>query len=173
MGLAEWNSAAVAEAEAALLACCGSPRWARVLVKRRPYASVAALMADAEAVWFELPESEWLAAFACHPRIGERKADVATSVQFADWSGREQSSAQATLEAVATALVEGNWAYEAKFGFLYIVFASGRTAPELLAILEERLGHDRDTELNEAARQQWAIAKLRMERQGLGKLPSK
>jgi OHCU decarboxylase len=167
MDFAEWNATAVGEAEAALLACCGSARWARVLVERRPYASAEALMVDAEAVWFEMPESEWLAAFACHPRIGERKAEAATSVQFADWSGREQSAAQATLEAVATALVEGNRAYEAKFGFLYIVFASGRTAPELLAILEERLEHDRPTELREAARQQWEIARLRMGKQGL------
>jgi OHCU decarboxylase len=113
-----------------------------------------------------MPEEEWLAAFACHPRIGERKAEVdaigGAGAQFADWSGTEQRSAQATLEAVAAALVEGNRAYEKKFGFLYIVFASGRTAPELLAILEERLGHDRETELNAAARQQWAITKLRL-----------
>jgi 2-oxo-4-hydroxy-4-carboxy-5-ureidoimidazoline decarboxylase len=132
------------------------------LVERRPYASVATLMADAEAVWFEMPESEWLAAFACHPRIGERKAEMETTRQFADWSGNEQGAAQATLEEVARALADLNRAYEAKIGFLYIVFASGRTAPELLAVLQERLEHDRATELMEAARQQWEITRLRM-----------
>lgn len=166
MTLSEWNQSTPEQAVGALLSCCGSQRWAQVLAERRPYASLAALLVDAEAVWFALPEDEWLAAFACHPRIGERKAELASlggaGAQFADWSGTEQRSAQATLEAVSTALVEGNRAYERKFGFLYLVFASGRTAPELLAILEERLGHERATELNEAARQQWAITHLRL-----------
>jgi OHCU decarboxylase len=166
MAFEQWNTAQTPQAEATLLACCGSPEWARVLAHRRPYASFDALLADAEAFWFELPESEWLAAFACHPRIGEAKAPPSAGAQFAHWSGTEQASAQATLEAVAAALAEGNRAYEAKFGFLYIVFASGRTAPELLRVLEDRLENDRATELREAARQQWAIAKLRMERMG-------
>ncbi len=160
--LEAWNSAGVVEAETALLSCCGSPQWARTLVERRPYASFAALLVDAEAVWFEVPESEWLAAFACHPRIGEKKSEVQTTAQFAAWSGSEQGAAQATLIDVESALAEGNRAYETKFGFLYIVFASGRTAPELLRILEQRLGNDRATELREAARQQWAITRLRM-----------
>jgi OHCU decarboxylase len=166
MTLPEWNQLPAEPASEKLLSCCGSHRWARVLAERRPYPSLRALLVDAEEFWFAMPEEEWLAAFACHPRIGERKAETAAiagaGAQFADWSGTEQRSAQATLEAVSTALVEGNRAYERKFGFLYIVFASGRTAPELLAILEERLGHDRATELNEAARQQWAITELRL-----------
>jgi OHCU decarboxylase len=164
MRVADWNQLPAEEAREALLSCCGSPAWAHALLERRPYASLAALLIDGEAAWFALPESEWLTAFACHPRIGERKADTATTVQFAAWSGTEQSSAQATLEAVAKALAKGNKLYEERFGFLYIVFASGRTAPELLAILEERLLHDRATELNEAARQQWEITRLRMTR---------
>jgi 2-oxo-4-hydroxy-4-carboxy-5-ureidoimidazoline decarboxylase len=164
MTLGEWNGAERDRAREKLLSCCGSGRWVEALVEQRPYASVEGLIVDAEAFWFELPEAEWLRAFACHPRIGEWKAEVGTTAQFADWSGTEQRSAQATLEAVGAALVEGNRAYEAKFGFLYIVFASGKTAPELLAILEERLGHDRETELNEAARQQWAITRLRLEK---------
>ncbi len=166
MTLPEWNQLPAEEATEKLLSCCGSDCWAKLLAAHRPYRSLDALLLDCEEFWFALPEEEWLAAFACHPRIGERKAETAAiggaGAQFADWSGTEQRSAQATLEAVSTALVEGNRAYEQKFGFLYIVFASGRTAPELLAILEERLGHDRATELNEAARQQWAITNLRL-----------
>ena len=160
--LEEWNGAGLADAEQALLSCCGSPLWAKILVGRRPYASFKALIVDAEAVWFEMPEDEWLRAFACHPRIGERKADVGMTAQFATWSGSEQEAAQDTLDAVAERLVTGNRRYEERFGFLYIVFAKGRTAPELLKILEERLEQDRATELNEAARQQWEITRLRM-----------
>lgn len=166
MTLPEWNHAALDVAAGALLSCCGSPGWARTIAERRPYRSQEALRGDAEAVWFALPEPEWLAAFACHPRIGERKADLAAigeaGARFADWSGNEQHSAQATLDSVASALIEGNRAYERKFGFIYIVFASGRTAPELLAILNQRLSRDRPTELHEAARQQWAIATMRL-----------
>jgi OHCU decarboxylase len=162
MGLAEWNSAEVVEAEAGLLACCGSAGWARAVAAGRPYASYEELMETAEREWFGQPEAEWLAAFACHPRIGEKKAPVAAGAQFAAWSGSEQGAAQATLAAVEERLVAGNREYEAKFGFLYIVFASGRTAPELLEVLESRLGNDRAAELLEAARQQWRITELRM-----------
>lgn len=164
MGLADWNSTEVAEAEADLSACCGSAAWARTVVAGRPYFSVEALMEAAERVWFAQPEAEWLAAFACHPRIGETKATVDAGEEFARFSGSEQRAALETVAAVAQRLVEGNRAYEAKFGFLYLVFASGRTAPELLEVLELRLGNDRAAELQEAARQQWRITELRMGR---------
>jgi len=121
-------------------------------------------MVDAEAVWFEMPEKEWLEAFACHPRIGEKTSQGGTTGQFIAWSGAEQGAAQGTLDGVQDRLVEGNRAYEERFGFLYVVFASGRTAPELLEILEARLERDRESELMEAARQQWEITKLRMTR---------
>lgn len=162
MTLTEWNGVAEEVAGERLLSCCGSEQWVAAMVEQRPYASIGALLADAEAFWFELPEAEWLRAFACHPRIGECKAEVGSTAQFAAWSGNEQRSVQDTLAAVETALLEANRAYEAKFGFIYIVFASGKKAPELLAILKERLGRDRSMELNEAARQQWAITRMRL-----------
>jgi 2-oxo-4-hydroxy-4-carboxy-5-ureidoimidazoline decarboxylase len=166
MTLPEWNALPDDQAISTLLSCCGAPLWAKTLAESRPCSTVDALIPEAQTLWFAQPEAEWLAAFACHPRIGQRDARLtslgAAGAQFADWSGTEQRSAQATLEAVSTALIEANRAYERKFGFLYIVFASGRTAPELLAILEHRLDHDRATELHEAARQQWAITNLRL-----------
>ena len=162
--LARWNAADPEDARAALLSCCGSPQWAEVLLLRRPYADLASVVVDAEAAWFALPESQWLAAFACHPRIGERKAEAASTDQFAAWSGSEQAAAQATLEDVSDKLREGNKIYEQRFGFLYIVFANGRTAPELLDVLEARLRNERPAELAEAARQQWEITRLRITR---------
>jgi OHCU decarboxylase len=159
--LAGWNRAETADAEAKLLACCGSRRWAAELVARRPFSSADDLMQAAEALWFSLSEADWLEAFACHPRIGERKP--ATTDYLAS-SESEQAAAQQTLDGVAEKLLTGNREYEARFGFLYIVFASGRSAPELLAVLEERLTHTREEELQEAARQQQRIANLRMER---------
>ncbi len=157
--LKTFNEQASEEAEAALLACCGSRRWARELVARRPFADATALMVEAERLWFSLGEEDWLEAFACHPRIGERKA---ATTDYLLHSSSEQAVAQETLDDVAVALLVGNRAYEDRFGFLYIVFASGRSAPELLAVLEERLEHTRAEELAEAARQQQRIAELRM-----------
>jgi len=159
--LAQWNRLPKGEAEAKLLACCGSRRWAESLVARRPFASVEALNEAAERLWFSLAEADWLEAFACHPRIGEHRA---ATTQYLASSELEQAAAQKTLDEVAEALVAGNRLYEERFGFLYIVFASGRTAPELLAVLNERLTRSREEELHEAARQQQRITALRMQK---------
>ena len=146
---------------ASLLACCGSQAWASRLCSARPSRSQQALLQASSEIWFALPETDWLEAFACHPRIGEVKPGT---TGFLTHSTDEQSAAQQTLAQVSEQLLEGNRAYEAKFGFLYIVFASGRTAPELLAVLQQRLQNTRAEELHEAARQQDRITRLRLER---------
>ena len=159
MTLDEFNEATPDAAATQLLSACGSRRWAATVSANRPFETPEALIADAEIVWFALDESDWLEAFACHPRIGEKKAPT---TNYLAHSESEQSAAQQTLDAVADALLAGNRAYEAKFGFLYIVFASGRSAPELLAVLESRLANGRAEELLEAARQQLRITNLRL-----------
>ena len=156
-----WNQLPIDDAEDALLACCGSLQWAATLASRRPYADVQALIDDAAAVWLALPEAAWLEAFAQHPRIGEKKALTST---FLASSAVEQAAAHRTLDEVAVALTRGNRAYEEKFGFLYIVFASGRTASELLGILNHRMTRTREQEVQEAAQQQLQITRLRMNR---------
>ena len=160
-----FNGQLAAEAHAALLACCGCRLWAEILTQQRPYGSATEAMERASALWFTLAESDWLEAFAQHPRIGEVKAPVSA---FLTHSTGEQAAAQETLAGVAAQLFEGNAAYEERFGFRYLVFASGRTAPELLAVLNERLGRTREEELEEAARQQDLITRLRMERWLMG-----
>ena len=159
MTLQEFNAATPEAATTQLLTCCGSHRWAATLSTNRPYDTPEALIADAETVWFSLDEPDWLEAFACHPRIGEKKAPT---TGYLAHSESEQAAAQQTLDAVAEALLAGNREYEAKFGFLYIIFASGRTAPELLAVLQSRLVNTREAELQEAARQQMRITNLRL-----------
>ena len=159
--IGRFNSLGAEEVLATLLSCCGSRAWAQAVAAGRSYGSGEQLLAAASEVWFALAEPDWLEAFACHPRIGEVKSPATT---FLTHSTAEQSAAQATIAQVATRLVEGNHAYEARFGFLYLVFASGRTAPELLAVLEQRLGNTRAEELQEAARQQDHITRLRLER---------
>lgn len=159
--LAEWNSAVADEALRTMIACCGAKRWAASMVEQRPFAGIVELSEAADRTWSEMQEADWLEAFACHPRIGERKAAYATA-QSAAWSRQEQSSAASASEKILTELAEGNALYEERFGFTYIVCATGKSAEEMLAILERRLASDRDTELREAAEQQRQILQIRL-----------
>ncbi len=163
--LAAWNAADEAAALEAMLACCGSKRWAAAMVALRPIGSVVELSEAADRVWSTMQETDWLEAFACHPRIGERKrVHAATRAvgRSAAWSRQEQSSANAANESVLAELAEGNTLYEQRFGFTYIVCATGKSAEEMLAILKRRLANNRDTELREAAEQQRQIMQIRL-----------
>jgi 2-oxo-4-hydroxy-4-carboxy-5-ureidoimidazoline decarboxylase len=159
--LAAWNGAPEAEATEAMLACCGARRWAIAMVAARPIRSVEDLSATADRLWNSVSEADWLEAFACHPRIGERKAVFAPG-RSAAWSQQEQSSMNDTEAAVRANLAEGNAGYEERFGFTYIVCATGKSATEMLAILNRRLNNDREAELREAAEQQRQIMQIRL-----------
>ncbi len=159
--LAAWNAAAEAAALEAMLACCGSKRWAAAMVALRPIGSVAELSEAADRVWSTMQETDWLDAFACHPRIGERRPAHA-SAKSAAWSRQEQSAAKAANERVLAELAQGNALYEQRFGFTYIVCATGKSAQEMLAILRRRLASNREAELREAAEQQRQIIQIRL-----------
>ena len=163
--LAAWNIAAESSALEAMLACCGSKRWAAAMVALRPIASVEALSDAADRMWSTMQEADWLEAFACHPRIGERKPAVAVahaSSQSSAWAHQEQSAAITANELVLTELAEDNQLYEQRFGFTYIVCATGKSADEMLTILKRRLASDREAELREAAEQQRQIMQIRL-----------
>ncbi|HEX6097981.1 MAG TPA: allantoicase [Thermoanaerobaculia bacterium] len=138
-----------------LLKVCGSLRWTESVAAARPYASWDDLLGRASAAWSALGESDWLEAFGAHPRIGERKAG---------WSQQEQSGTHSAADETMRALAEGNRAYEEKFGFVYLICATGRTADEMLASLRERLTHSRDEEVRIAAEEQRKITELRLEK---------
>lgn len=159
--LAAWNAAEEAAALEAMLACCGARRWASAMVESRPITSVAELSAAADREWSSMGEGDWRQAFACHPRIGERKASHA-SAQSAAWSIQEQSAATSAAQRVLAELTEGNAQYERRYGFTYIVCATGKSAEEMLAILKRRLSSDVETELREAAEQQRQILQIRL-----------
>jgi len=159
--LAEWNRAVADEALLAMIACCGAKRWAAAMVEQRPFASIVDLSEAADRTWSEMQEPDWLEAFACHPRIGERKV-AHVSAQSAAWSRQEQSAAASATERVLSELAEGNALYEERFGVTYIVCATGRSADEMLGILQRRLTNDRAEELREAAEQQRQILQIRL-----------
>ena len=156
-----WNKADEASALDAMIACCGARRWASAMVALRPIGSVVELSEAADRVWATMNETDWMEAFACHPRIGERKA-VHASAQSVEWSRQEQSSAASASERILVELAEGNALYEERFGFTYIVCATGKSADEMLAVLQRRLARNRDAELREAAEQQRQILQIRL-----------
>lgn len=156
------NRLAPEEAERALLACCGSERWAREVAARRPFRDVGQLLDTGERVWFELGREDWLEAFRAHPRIGEKKAEAVVSEDARRWSEGEQSRARDAATETLDALAAANREYEERFGFIYIVCATGRTAGEMLALLRARLKNDVETELRVAASEQWRITELRI-----------
>jgi 2-oxo-4-hydroxy-4-carboxy-5-ureidoimidazoline decarboxylase len=159
--LKAWNQTDEAEAMEAMLACCGARRWGSAMIALRPFKSVFKLSEAADRVWGTMEEPDWMEAFACHPRIGQRIVAQA-SAQAVLWSHQEQSQANAADERLLARLAEGNALYEQRFGFTYIVCATGKSAGELLAILERRLNSSRDAELREAAEQQRQISQLRL-----------
>ena len=159
--LSHWNEASAGDALDAMMACCGSRRWAEAIVALRPIGSIQELSAAADRVWSAMEEADWLEAFACHPRIGGgRPADA--SKQSAAWSRQEQASARDATKRVLGELEEGNLSYERRFGFTYIVCAAGKSAEEMLEILNRRKASDRAAELGEAAEQQRQITQIRL-----------
>ena len=130
----------------------------------RPFASANDLMAKADSVWWSLRDEDWLEAFRAHPKIGEQKAAAVQSEQARSWSAQEQSGVQDAATETKAALAAGNHEYEARFGFIFIVCATGKSSAEMLTILNGRLQNDPGTELRVAAEEQRKITRLRLEK---------
>lgn len=161
-GLERLNSLPANEAEAEFGKCCGSTNWARRMTAECPFANANQLMTIADRVWWSLEPDDWLEAFGSHPKIGENKAARATAAEAEVWATQEQSGARDAGEETVRSLAELNRQYEDKFGYIYIVCATGKSSEEMLAILRERLPNDAETELRIAAREQARITKLRL-----------
>lgn len=151
-------------ARAEFLKCCGSTRWAQAMTAVRPFRAIDDLLAKADRAWWSLDKEDWLEAFRAHPKIGEQKAGAAQSEQARSWSEQEQSAVSRATAEVMSALAAGNREYENRFGFIYIVCATGKSSAELLTILQARLGNDTETELRNAAEEQRKITCLRLEK---------
>ena len=162
--LQKLNALPSEQAKAEFLKCCGSQAWANALSAARPFADVEALFHKADSVWWSLSESDWLEAFRAHPKIGEQKAATAQSEQARSWSAREQSGVQDAAAETKAALAKGNQEYEERFGFIFIVCATGKSSEEMLRTLNQRLQNDRGTELRAAAEEQRKITRLRLEK---------
>jgi len=162
--LAWLNSLTAEEATKELRQCCGSRRWAEQMSNDRPYPTLEALTTHADQLWWLLTPEDWLEAFRSHPKIGEKKASNHVSAQSQQWSGQEQAGVSSASQNTVDSLAELNRTYDQKFGFIFIICATGKTSDEMLAALKERLHHDSDTELRLAAAEQSKITQLRLKK---------
>jgi OHCU decarboxylase len=170
--LGQWNDLPIDQATRAILPCCGSTAWAQGMVARRPLADERVLLAASSNVWNSLMRSDWMEAFQSHPRIGESQAAQPPSAQSVSagfvspqsvsWSAQEQRDVDDASANAKSALADANREYERRFNRVFIVCATGKTAPEILEILRRRLKNDDETELNEAADQQRQITEIRI-----------
>ncbi len=144
--------------------CCGSESWCRAMVQHRPFATIAELHRMVDRAMDELDERDWLQAFESHPQIGDLTSLRMKFTGNKDWSAAEQSGVATANDQILTELAEGNAEYLAKFGFIFIVCASGKSAAELLSCLQLRLPLDLAVELRNAVAEQRKITHLRIDK---------
>ncbi len=152
------------EARDLLRGCCGASAWVEGMLARRPFESRETLLATARDEWFSLEPSDWLEAFGHHPKIGDREALRQRFARTAHLSEREQSGVDGASEEILAALAEGNREYERRFGYIFIVCATGKSAGEMLELLRTRLPNPPDVEIRIAAGEQAKITELRLEK---------
>lgn len=162
--LTQLNQLSADEAEQEFLKCCGSKRWAQILAAARPFPDACELFSKADDLWWSLNETDWLEAFGAHPKIGEEKVATSQSVEAAAWSAQEQSGVANASADTINQFAQRNREYDVKFGFVFIVCATGKSSEEMLAIINERMSNDPQTELRIAAEEQNRITRLRLEK---------
>jgi allantoicase len=159
------NAADATAATASLMRCCGSRRWASLMVQARPFASWTAVHGMAKWFWWQLSDEDWVEAFGHHPRIGADPTALAEKFRStAEWSGDEQAGMAAASDDIIAELVSENTAYEDRFGYIFIVCATGLSAQEMLARLQARMPHGVENEIRIAAAEQVKITAIRLDK---------
>mmetsp|Transcript_69754 Transcript_69754/g.145442 ORF Transcript_69754/g.145442 Transcript_69754/m.145442 type:complete len:175 (+) Transcript_69754:12-536(+) len=153
------NALSEPDAIAAFFACCGCKKYAQSMASSRPFADAEAMKATSDKIWSECGREEILEAFLAHPKIGDKKG---AAQHGGKWASNEQKGMNAASEQTAVAMAVGNQEYEAKMGFRYIVCATGKSAEEMLGILQNRIKNKPDEELMNGAAEQNKITHLRL-----------
>jgi 2-oxo-4-hydroxy-4-carboxy-5-ureidoimidazoline decarboxylase len=147
-----------------LMKCCGSSRWVKQMMAAKPFRSEKDLFVKAESCWYHTTEADWLEAFSHHPKIGDMSALEKKFTSTKVLAGNEQREVRAASAKTLEELADGNKLYENKFGFIFIVCATGKSADEMLKLLNERINNDRNLELRIAADEQHKITNLRLQK---------
>jgi 2-oxo-4-hydroxy-4-carboxy-5-ureidoimidazoline decarboxylase len=164
MTIAEFDHLSDAEKQDALFKCCGSTTWVNLMMTTFPVDDLVDLLEYAGEKWVQCEETDWLEAFTHHPKIGDVSALKDKFASTAKWASGEQSGVDNASDDILIALAKGNADYEAKFGFIFIVCATGKSAAEMLGLLESRLPNDPDKEISIAAGEQGKITHIRLEK---------
>jgi len=162
--LERFNRLSQAQARKALLDCCGSQEWVKCMLQRMPFPDRAYVFDTADKTWAALGPADWLEAFRHHPAIGAKRAEKTQSATAKRWSRGEQSMAQIAAPQTLAALARANQEYQARFGHVFLICATGKTSAEILESLEQRLSNDPAVELRIAAEEQRKITRLRLEK---------
>ncbi|MBL4824284.1 MAG: 2-oxo-4-hydroxy-4-carboxy-5-ureidoimidazoline decarboxylase [SAR324 cluster bacterium] len=163
MNLVDLNKCDIKHAQIELLKCCGSTKWVENILAARPYSSVANLFELAEKIWLELSKDDYLEAFAAHPKIGQSKIpEKAKNTE--KWTRKEQAGMMSADAQTKIELLKESRNYEKKFGYIFIVFATGKSAIEMLDLLRLRMENSPEMELHIAAQEQNKITNLRLKK---------
>lgn len=144
--------------------CCGSSFWVKQMIKNRPYKDENDFFQKVEKNWWTASKADWLEAFSHHPRIGDIKTLETKFANTKNWASSEQGSVAEANQSIIKALYDNNIAYEKKFGYIFIVCATGKSAEEMLSILKMRVKNDPEIEIKKAAEENIKITKLRLEK---------
>ncbi|MDB5228244.1 MAG: uraD [Bacteroidota bacterium] len=164
MTITELNNLSKEQLVQELSKCCGSRTWVNKMTEVFPVMDYDELVDRADEKWVECKEEDWLEAFSHHPKIGDINSLKEKFASTAQWASGEQSGMQSADENIIHALADANADYEKKFGFIFIVCATGKSASQMLELLEIRMKNERDYELRVAAAEQAKITKLRLEK---------
>ena len=163
MTIAEFDHLDKEQKKKLLYQCCGSTAWVEKMLAKPPVEDLVDLLEDAEEAWYTCSEADWKEAFSHHPRIGDLQS-LKEKFSADQWANGEQSSVKKASEHLLLSLAEGNKAYEDKFAYIFIVFATGKSAEEMLAMLTDRLQNDPKEEIKIAMEEQLKITKHRLEK---------
>ena len=158
------NALEAKEAQKALQHCCGVTRWVEQMIDKRPFADNKTLFETADEIWWGLTDADWREGFSQHPKIGDINTLRAKLSNTKNLSAHEQVNVRIASEAVLQRLARGNQLYEEKFGYIFIVNATGKSATEMLNLLEQRLSNDAQTEIKIAAEEKRKITRIRLEK---------
>ncbi len=164
MTLHELNIISQPQLKEELMKCCGSTTWVKMMMAYFPADDLVELLEDAEEMWYECSVEDWKEAFAHHPRIGDVASLTTKFSNTAAWASHEQSNVNSAAKETIEALAQGNRLYEEKFGYIFIVCATGKSTEEMLALLQARLSNKPEDEIKIAAEEQDKITQLRIQK---------
>lgn len=162
MTISALNALPVNELKTLLHNCCGSAAWVEKMTVRFPVENLEFLLDSATICWHACTQTDWLEAFTHHPKIGDLSAAREKFAATADWAANEQSAVKESPALLITRLAEKNLLYEHTFGYIFIVFATGKSVREMLDILGQRLSNTPEKEIKIAMEEQNKITRLRL-----------